>query len=70
MKKKLKNKNKPLFENANIRTTYKCNTYTKYSLTTQQRKVIIILSICKVKKETKIEKSHNTKTKIQFGALF
>jgi hypothetical protein len=38
---------------ANIGTTYKCHTYTKYSLTTQQRKVIITLSTCKRKKETK-----------------
>lgn len=45
---------------ANIGTTYKCNTYTKYSLTTQQRKIIIILSICKVKKETKNFKNHIT----------
>jgi len=48
---------------ANIGTTYKCNTYTKYSLTTQQRKVIITLSICKIKKEIKTKKSHTTRNK-------
>jgi hypothetical protein len=40
---------------ANIGMTYKCNTYTKYSLKTQQKKIIITLLTCRRKKETKIK---------------
>jgi hypothetical protein len=47
---------------ANIGTTYKCkcNTYKKYSLTTQLRKVIKTLSTCKRKKRNKKKKNHIT----------